>query len=87
MTYKNNWICECDLIVIERRVCPQCGRRRGKKSGVRYELHGETKYLSDWCDLYQIKVTCVRERIKRGWPFELALVAPKFWSPKTNREF
>ena len=37
-------------------------------------LNNETKTLIDWCELYNINYGTVRDRLKRGWSYEKALL-------------
>ena len=39
-------------------------------------LHGECKTLCEWCELYNINYKTVRDRLKRGWNYEKALITP-----------
>lgn len=37
-------------------------------------INNETKTLIDWCELYNINYGTVRDRLKRGWSYEKALL-------------
>jgi len=48
---------------------------------VLYELNGEKKMLSEWCEQYQISESCVRHRLRQGWALITALTTP----PRDNK--
>ena len=39
-------------------------------------IDGETMSAAEWADLYDLPVQLVLERVRAGWDWELALVAP-----------
>ena len=39
-------------------------------------LCGKTMTLTEWCNVYHINVKTVRDRLRRGWDIEKALVIP-----------
>lgn len=39
-------------------------------------LHDECKPLCEWCEIYNINYKTVRDRLKRGWDYEKALITP-----------
>lgn len=49
---------------------------RNRKTNNLLTYNGETKTLAEWCELYNIKHTCVIKRISRGWTINQALVTP-----------
>lgn len=38
--------------------------------------NGETKTMQQWCDIYNLKKTTVRNRLKYGWSVEKAITTP-----------
>lgn len=43
----------------------------------RFNLNGETRALTEWCEIYKIKSTAVSSRVnKMGWDLERALTTP-----------
>lgn len=43
---------------------------RHRRDTIMITLDGETKPLAEFCEIYGIKYTTVRERLKRGWSIE-----------------
>lgn len=43
---------------------------RNKESTIMIQLNGEEKPLAEWCEIYGLNYTTVRERFKRGWSIE-----------------
>jgi hypothetical protein len=41
-----------------------------------YEVKGKTKPLAEWCKIYEKNYKSVRDRLKRGWSIERALIEP-----------
>lgn len=39
-------------------------------------ISGVTKPLSVWCELYSINYKTVRDRLKRGWDYQSAIIKP-----------
>ena len=39
-------------------------------------IKGETKVLSEWCEIYNINYKTVRDRLRRGWSYKDALTKP-----------
>lgn len=48
----------------------QCNNQR---SNLVFELNGETHTMSEWADIFNIKYTTLRARIRRGVPFQEAV--------------
>lgn len=51
----------------------QCNNRR---SNLAITLNGKTRTLMSWCNFYSINYKTVRDRLKRGWDIETALIEP-----------
>lgn len=47
-----------------------------KGEGKKYELHGESHTLPEWCKRYSVATALVRSRINNGWELETALTMP-----------
>lgn len=48
-----------------------------RRNNIFFELNGERRTESDWCDILQIKRGCVSQRIKLRWCVQCALTLPK----------
>ena len=48
-------------------------QQRNKSNNKLYTLNGETKCLSEWCEILNLKYWTVRMRLYRGWSVERAL--------------
>lgn len=47
-----------------------------KNNVKRFEIEGVVHTLSEWCQIYNIKKSTVRARLRRGWDIEKALTTP-----------
>lgn len=47
-----------------------------KRTSRKIEFKGETKCLSQWCEIYNADYTLVFKRLQSGWPLEYALTTP-----------
>lgn len=69
-----------DRIDNEKDYCPENCKWSTKKeqsnnktNNVLYEFNGEVKTSKQWCELYGISQTTLKDRLKRGWSLEQAL--------------
>ncbi len=46
---------------------------RNRRDSVRLEFRGETKTMSEWCEILGIRYDLVQKRLQYGWPVEEAL--------------
>lgn len=56
---------------------------RNRRNNKWFTIDGETKCLSEWCEMYNKKFGCVDGRLKRGWDIKRALIEPvnrKVWA-------
>lgn len=82
-----------DRIDVNGNYCPENCRwatskeQQRNKRNTRFEtINGETRPLSEWCEIYKIPPHIVRERInKLGWEIERALSQPIGVSPCGQR--
>ena len=51
----------------------------------KFTLNGETKLLCEWCDHFNMPLSTVDDRIRRGWTIEQALTIP-LWQRCRNAE-
>lgn len=59
---------------------------RNRRSNMMITIGGETKALSAWCEEFDTSFFMVYQRIRRGWPAELALKTPKGVVPVSLEE-
>jgi len=64
----------------------QSAQQRNKKATIKITINGETKSLSDWCDIYGIKYYLAANRIKLGWEIQEALTEPADAHRKQKRK-
>lgn len=50
---------------------------RNRRSNKLYSLGGEEKTLIEWSEIYNIKYSLVKDRVRDGWALETALTTPK----------
>lgn len=59
----------CRWVMIEEQSINRCSNHYAT-------IEGETKVLSEWCEIYNINYKTVRDRLRRGWNYKDALTKP-----------
>lgn len=49
---------------------------RNKSNNTLFEIDGETKTMTDWCEIYEIPLSRFQRRLYYGWRVEEALKSP-----------
>lgn len=49
---------------------------RNKRNNTLFEINGETKTMTDWCEIYNIPLSRFQRRLYYGWGVEEALKSP-----------
>lgn len=58
---------------------------RNRSSNARFEYNGESRILTEWCEIFGIEYKLAHNRIyKLGWDFEKAVKTPKIYKRKNN---
>lgn len=64
-------------------------QENNKRSNRRVEMDGETKTLSQWCEIYNINNITVQSRLRYGWTIEDAIKRPvnhKYHPARSNKQ-
>lgn len=51
-------------------------QQRNRTNNILYNINGDSKCLSEWCEIYNVNYFSVRSRLKYGWDIETALTTP-----------
>jgi len=46
---------------------------RNRGNTIKFDIDGVIKPMSEWCEIYGISYTCVRNRIRKGWSYKEAI--------------
>lgn len=58
---------------------------RNKRNNKNFTINGQTKCLTEWCEIFQIEYSPVQHRLNDGWDIETALKTPvKEYKPRVQ---